>query len=468
MNSFKRFNEDKLWAKKHFYSSTKDKKISEDGKISAGHVSIEDYMVCERIWDKFKMKNMGDYYDHYLKKDVLLLADVFEKFIDTCLKYYELDPFHYFCAPGLSWDAMLKMTAVKLEKISDIDKYLFIEKGLRGGISYIAKRSAKTNNKYMSDYDPNKPSTFITYLDKNNLYGWATSEYLLYREFEWLQNVDKFDVMSINEKSDTGYFLEVDLKYPNELHELHNDYPLAPEKPIVSNDMLSYYCKEIADKYDIKVVDVKQLIPSLGNKTNYVVHYRNLQLYLSLRMKLIKIHRVLKFKQSDWMKKYIDFNTEKGRNATNDFEKDFFKLMINSVYGKTMENLRKRIKIKFVNNKKDFLKYTSKPTFVTHKLFNKNFAAIHEINQVLVLNKPIYVGFTVLDLSKWLMYYFRYNFIKKNFNAKLLFTDTDSLTYEIKSENVYQEFYKWKDLFDFSNYSKDSKFFDDTNKKSYW
>ena len=174
MNSFKRFNEDKLCARKYFYSSTKDKKISEDGKISDGHVSIEDYMVCEKIWDRFKMKNMGDYHDHYLKKDVLLLADVFENFIDTCLKYYELDSCHYFSAPGLSWDAMLKMTDVKLEKISDIDQYLFIQKGLRGGIFYIAKRYAKANDKYMCDYDPNKLSTVITYLDKNII--WLVNE----------------------------------------------------------------------------------------------------------------------------------------------------------------------------------------------------------------------------------------------------------------------------------------------------
>ena len=152
-------------------------------------------------------------------------------------------------------------------------------------------------------------------------------------------------------------------------------------------------------------------------------------------------------------------------SATNDSEKDFFKLMINSVYGKSKENLGKRINVRFVNNEKDFLKYTSKPTYVTHKLFNKNFAAIHEVKQVLMLNKPIYIGFTVLDLSKWLMYDFHYNFVKKNFNVELLFTDTDSLTDEIKSENVYKDFYKWKDLFDFSNYSKDSTFYDDTNKK---
>ena len=137
----------------------------------------------------------------------------------------------------------------------------------------------------------------------NNFYGWAMSEYLPYNGFKWLKNIDKFDIMPINDKSPIGYFLEVYLEYPDELHELHNDFPLAPEKLAVSSDMLSKYCKQIADKYEIKVGDVKKLIPNLGNKTNYVVHYRNLQLYLSLGMKLNKIHRVLKFNQSDWMKK---------------------------------------------------------------------------------------------------------------------------------------------------------------------
>ena len=164
--------------------------------------------------------------------------------------------------------------------------------------------------------------------------------------------------------------------------------------------MLSKYCKKIADKYDTKVGDVKKLIPNLKNKNKYSFHYRYLKLYLFLGMKLIKIHRILNFKQSNWMKKYIDFITEKRKNATNDFEKDFIKLMINSVYGKTMENLRQRIHVRLVNSKKDFLKYTSRTTYVTHKLFDEDYAAIHEIKPVLVLNKPIYVGFTVLDLSK--------------------------------------------------------------------
>ena len=143
-------------------------------------------------------------------------------------------------------------------------------------------------------------------------------------------------------------------------------------------------------------------------------------------------------------------------NAVNNFEKYFFKLMINSVYGKTTEKLRKRINVKLVNNAKEFLKYTSKPTYITHKIFGKDYAAIHEVKPVLILNKPMYVGFTVLRLTKWKMNDFYYSFIKKNFDAEL---------FEIKSENVYEKLFKWKDLFDFSNYSKDSKFFHETNKK---
>ena len=336
------------------------------------------YLTCGKIWDVFGMNNMGDYHNHYFKKDGLLLADVFKRFIDTSLKFYGLDPCNYFSSLVLSWDAMLKMAVVKLEKISDIAKYLFIEKGLRGEISLIAKKYAKANNKYMKDYDPKKPSKFISYLDMSNLYGWAMNSYLSYGEFKSSKNVDGFDVNSISEKSPIGYILEVDLEYPDELHVLHNDYPLAPEKLAIPYDMLSDYCKKIADEYEIKVGDVKKLIPNLGNKTNYVVHYRNLQLYLSLGMKLTKIHRVLKFKQSDWMKKYIDFNTEKRKNTANCFENDFFKLIINSVYDKTMENLRQRINVRLINNEKDFLKYTSRPTHITHKIFGKNYAAIHE------------------------------------------------------------------------------------------
>ena len=245
MDSFKRFNEERLPDKKCFYSSVKDGTTAGNGKRLDGHISYEDYLTCNKIWNKFNMKNMGVYHDHYLKKDVLLLADGFEKFIDTCLKFYKLDPCHYISSPGLSWDAMLKMAGVRLEKVFDIDMYLFIEKGLRGGISYIAKRYTNANNKYMKDYGPIKPSQFITYLDMNKLYGWATIDYLPYGRFKQLKNVDKFDVNSVSKNNRVGNIPEVDLEYPDKLHVLHNDYPLAPEKLAIPYDMLSDYCKNV-------------------------------------------------------------------------------------------------------------------------------------------------------------------------------------------------------------------------------
>ena len=154
---------------------------------------------------------------------------------------------------------MLKMTGVKLEKISDIDMYLFLEKGMRGGISYIAKRYSRANSKYIKNYDPTKPPKFITYLDVNNLYAWAMSVYLPYGGFEWLKNVDRFDVNSISKKSPIGYILEADLEYSDELHVLHNDYSVAPEKLPIPYDMLSNNCKKIADECGTKVGDVKKL-----------------------------------------------------------------------------------------------------------------------------------------------------------------------------------------------------------------
>ena len=215
--------------------------------------------------------------------------------------------------------------------------------------------------------------------------------------------------------------------------------------------MLSKYSSDIANKYGIKVGVVNKLIPNLGYKERYVIHYRNLQLYTSLGMKVTKVHKVLRFKQSDWLKKFVDFNTEKRKNTINNFEKNFFKLMVNSVFDKTMENLRKRVNVKLINNAKDYVKSVSRPTFVSQKIFSKNLVAIHKIKPVLLLNKPIYVGFSILELIKLLMYAFHYNYFKQNYDARLLFTDTYSLVYEIKgADDIYEKNYSDKDLFDFS------------------
>ena len=321
----------------------------------------------------------------------------------------------------------------------------------------------------MKEYNDKEPSKYIMYLDANNLYGWAMSQYLPTGNFKWLSEneISKIDLEKYKTDGKEGLILEVDLKYPKKLHNLHNDYPIAPEKVKVSSDMLSEYCKRIADKYNISTGLVSKLTPMLEDKKKYVLHYRNLQLYLDLGLKIKKVHRVLKFNQSPWIKQYIDFNTEKRKNAKNPFEKDFFKLMNNSVFGKTMENLRKRVDVRLVTNEKELNKLTSKPTYVSSKIFNENLVAVHKIKESLTLDIPAYVGMCILDLSKTLMCDFHYNYIKKKYNdrAKLLFTDTDSLTCEIEAEDVYKDFWADKDMFDNSDYPESSPYYYNTNKK---
>ena len=458
MDSFYRFDEQTLPAKKEFYSIMNDQ-----------HILDEDYNHAQNVWKIFKIRNMGEYHDLYLKSDVLLLADIFENFRKTCLEYYKLDPCHYFTSPGLSWDAMLKMTDIKLELMTDIDMFQFIEKGMRGGISYIANRYGKGNNKYIKSYDKTKPSKYIMYLDANNLYGWAMSQYLPTGGFRWMteKQISKLDLAKYNENDKKGLILEVDLEYPKELHNLHNDYPLAAERVCVNKDMLSGYCKKIATEYNISTGLVSKLVPTLKNKEKYVLHYRNLQLYTELGLKVTKVHRILEFNQSPWLKQYIDFNTEKRKNAKNAFEKDFFKLMNNSVFGKTMENLRKRVDVRLVTDEKKLTKLASKPTYVSSKIFNENLVAVHKIKETLTPNRPAYVGMCILDLSKTLMYDFHYSYTEKKYGdkARLLFTDTDSLTYEIEAEDVYKDFWNDKDKFDNSDYPESSPYFDKTNKK---
>ena len=457
MDSFDKFNE-KLPPKEEFYSILNDEDITDD-----------QYKHAQNVWNTFNLKNMGEYHDVYLKSDILLLADVFEHFRKTCLQYYKLDPCHYFTSPGLSWDAMFKMTDIKLELMTDIDMFQFIEKGMRGGISYIANRHGKANNKYMKTYDEKAPSKYIMYLDANNLYGWAMSQYLPTGGFKWMteKQIDNIDLARYREDSTKGLILEVDLTYPKELHDLHNDYPVAPEKVKVGENMLSEYSKKIAKKYNISTGLVHKLIPTLSNKEKYVLHYRNLQLYTDLGLKITKVHRVLEFNQSAWLKQYIDFNTQKRTDAKNAFEKDFFKLMNNSVFGKTMENIRKRVDVRLVTDENKILKMAAKPTYVSSKIFNENLVAVHKIKETLTLNRPAYVGMCILDLSKTLMYDFHYNYIKQKYGskAKLLFTDTDSLTYEIEADDVYQDFWNDKDKFDNSDYPEDSQYFNSTNKK---
>lgn len=421
-------------------------------RLTNSNVSDVDYNHALNVWSHFQINSLGEYSDIYLKSDVLLLADIFENFRKICLNTYGLDPAQYYTAPGLSWDAMLKFTQIKLDYLHDIDMIHFFKRGIRGGINQCNHRYSEANNKYMNNYDHNQESKYLFYLDANNLYGWAMSQYLPSGDFQWLpeNEVQIFNLKDYNEPSDTGYILEVDLKYPQNLHDTHNDLPFCPEN-IISD-----------------IAKVPKLITNLYDKSKYIIHYLNLKQCIDNGLILTKIHRVLKFKQSPWLKKYIDLNTDLRKIATTDFEKDFFKLMNNSVYGKTMENIEKRVNVILINNwemiKNKFgaEKYISKPNFHSCSIFNENLVAIQMNRTSLYYNKPTYLGFCVLDLSKKLMYDFHYSYMMNKFNIlhlKMLYTDTDSLIYEVKTEDLYEDIKSdINEKFDTSNFLEKNQY----------
>ncbi|KMQ83424.1 hypothetical protein RF55_20086 [Lasius niger] len=427
MDSFQKFNETVLPPISDFYSSLTDTNITED-----------EYQHAQDVWKQLKCKTLGDYQNIYVTTDVVLLADIFQNFRRLSIEFYNIDPAHCYTAPGLAWQAALKMSEVELELLTDPDMYLFVEKGIRGGISVISQRYSQANNMYMESYDRKKESTYIMYLDANNLYGWAMSQALPTHDFKWYKG--SIDFMNVEDNAEEGYILEVDLSYPQNLHKSHNEYPLAPEQLDITSEMLSPYVQELAEDLNLKIGKSTKLCPNLLPKTKYIVHYRNLKQYVSLGLQVEKIHRVLRFQQRPWLSSYIQFNTEQRKLAKTSFEKDLFKLLNNSVFGKTMENMRNRTNIDLVHNEKRAKKLVAAPTFHSFKVINEDLVSVERKKSTLVLNRPIYVGFAILDISKTLMYDFHYNHIKNKYgsNARLLFTDTDSLCYEIATKDIYR------------------------------
>jgi hypothetical protein len=455
-----RFSETSLPPREEFYND-----------LTGEHVSETDYLHAQNVWTTFGLQDLGQYHDLYVVSDTILLAEVFEAFRTLCLDYYRLDPAHYYTSPGMSWDAMLKLTSVELELFTDVDMYLFCERGVRGGICSISTRYGKANNPYLDHYDASEPTKYIAYLDQNNLYGHAMAMALPEKGFYWLDEarIEALDVTRVDDEAREGYILEVDLDYPTHLHNLHNAYPLAAEAVTITPDMLSPYSISMADKMNVVVEqNVRKLVPNLRDKRNYVLHYRNLKLYLSLGMKLVKVHRALAFVQSPWLRPYIVFNTEKRKLARNDFEKDFFKLLNNSVFGKTLENIRKHVSVDLVHKPDRLKKVIAKPNVKAFRIFSPDLAAVHLGKTKLVLNKPVYVGLSVLDLSKASMYEFHYLYVMAQYGperAKLLFTDTDSLCYEINTGDLYADMRLHATHFDFSEYPRDHFLYDDVNKK---
>ena len=415
MDSWDKFKETSLPRKEKFYSN-----------LNMSGVSDGDYEHTCSVWREFGIRNMGEYHDLYLRTDVVLLANVFESFRRVCLENYGLDPSHFYTAPGLAWKACLKITGIRLELLLDPDMLLMFERGIRGGITQSVHGWTAANNPSMgSEYDKSKPTKYLQYLDTNNLYGWAMSQPLPTGGFHWVEFDESKDLkMIINELSkrkDHGYLLEVDVAYPRELHDYHNDLPFMCTK--------------------MKLNGVEKLVPNLYYKKKYIIHIKALKQAIDHGLVLKKIHRAIEFKQSAWMREYIGFNMRLRTAAKNDFEKDFYKLMNNSVFGKTMENIRKHRNIKLVNNEEEYLKNVMKPNFKSGTLLGPDLMGCEMGKVRLELNKPVYLGQAILDLSKTIMYEFHYDYMipKYGDRLKLCYMDTDSLIYSIKTEDFYSD-----------------------------
>lgn len=409
--------------------------------------SKEDYDRGSKVF-QLACKTLKDYHDLYLKTDVILLADVFENFRDTSINELNLDPCWFYGAPGLSWNAMLqgikkidgewiftnkppkdakKIEPLEIDGFNDkqMNMLLMVEDGKRGGICQASYRYHEANNKYVG-YDPSKPSSFIWSIDANGLYGGAM-RYKLPISNYMFGNPDKMTpehIMEMTPDDEWGCFLTVKLKIPHELHDYFNDYPVAPinREGKLSKAMLER--KKIIEGRERNAKGPKKLILDLEDKDYYTLHYLNLKLYLQLGCVLEKVYKVLWFRQEALLKPYIDFNDAKRTAAINDFHKDFFKLMINIIFGKTCENVRNHRNIKLVNDPKRFAKIASNPLVQTMKIIQEQkedyngLVAVERKKKKIVYNKPVAIGVAILDISKTIMYNHHYNVMKKNISRR--------------------------------------------------
>lgn len=439
--------------------------------LLSGEINDSDYQHALNVFNSFKCHTFSDYLELYQNCDTVMLAEVFSSFRRTSLKYYKLDPVHFVTCAELSWNAGLKYSKIELELLGNVTDYIWFESQMRGGICFLGTRYAKANNHLLpSTYNSEMPQNYILALDANNLYGHVMSMPLPIGNFACLTSdeISNFNILNMRGDSSVGYILEVDLFYPPSLHASHNDLPLAVEHLDITYDMLSPYSRELCDKFNLKsTLPCKKLVPNFYEKRNYITHYMNLKFYMEQGLELKKIHKILSFTQAPFLKDYIAFNNEKRLNSTNNFEKSFFKKLNNSFFGKSCQNCRKKIDLRGVFCEDECKKILSSPLLDFFEIINENFTVFKLKKSNLCLNKPIYMGFSVLELSKLHMYNLYYLNFKKTYGNKcnLLYMDTDSLYLSIETNDIFRDLKnKFSHILDTSNFPTNHIMYSEENR----
>ncbi|XP_054290069.1 uncharacterized protein LOC129005253 [Macrosteles quadrilineatus] len=403
-------------------------------------LSSEEYEHACKVWSHFNIANLEEYTMLYLRTDVIILGDVFQNFRKIVHSTYGLDPAYYFTAPGLAFDAMLKITDVRLELLTCREMHDFCRRGMRGGFVTTPLKYCKANNYYMGElYNKEEASSYIYNIDMNSLYATAMCQPLPYGGFEWADIDELEGILEAGEDSEFGAFLEVTMEYPEHLHEVHGDYPFLPTQEENEDGNMC-------------------LMATVHDKTNYVLHHTSLQLAMKHGLVLKHVHRILKFKQSKWCEKFILLNTEMRKQSKNKFEEDFYKGFSNSAFGRSIMKLDDRVNIKIAKTNQQVDKFSRSRLF-------KEFYAVSEDTLVFVMHKPkiifntpIYMGVAILDISKTIMYSFYYDYLKPMYGNKIRmgYSDTDSILAHIYTQDLYQDL-KNSPIFtrlDTSNYPK--------------
>jgi hypothetical protein len=425
------------------------------------NITDADHVHAQRVWVEHGCTSFKDYLLLYLKSDVCQLADVFEAFRSCCLQEDGLDPVNYFTIPAMSYDSCFKLTGCHIDLLTEVEMYQFFEKGIRGGMTFV--------NKHLTVHDD---STDILYVDANNLYGSALSMMLPQRDFHWMTaaELEGIDWLSIPTEDEIGYTLEVDLEYPAEIHDRTRDLPFAPEHMAAEAGWLSEFMQQeflqVYQQRKGKYVGCDKLLLNQFNKTGYVVHFKILQFYLQHGMRIIKVHRGVRYQQAKIFAPFIQMNSEKRQSTDDEIMKDYYKLKNNSTYGKTMENVRGRMKFTLVNNETKHQRLCSRDTFMSSTYYTPKLVGVRCSTQEVKLNKPISIGQCVLDNSKLIMYELKYGKLAEyerglGGSISIIGGDTDSFFLELKNlpVDVLLEEMVRDGLLDSSNYPPSHRFF---------